>query len=272
MYIVGDIGGTKTRMARSYDLETVDDPLVVDTPERYDEGIAEIVGLAKELSKSEKIEAMSLDITGLISSDGTTPLTTPHLPGWKEKPLGRELEAALSARVHLLNDSAQVGLGEAVYGAGKGASIVAYVTVSTGIGGVRIVDGNIDPAAQGFEIGGQYLFIGGNPKTLEELVSGRAVEEKYEVHPKLIEKDSPVWEELARTFAYGLHNTILHWSPHRVVLGGSMFNDVGISVERVKAHVADIMTKFPEVPEIVHSQFGDLGGLWGGIARLKQLQ
>ena len=40
------------------------------------------------------------------------------------------------------------------------------------------------------------------------------------------------WEELAETFAIGLHNTILHWSPDRVVLGGSMFNEIGISVER----------------------------------------
>jgi len=80
-----------------------------------------------------------------------------------------------------------------------------------------------------------------------------------------------VWEELAQLFAYGLHNTILHWSPDRVVLGGSMFNEVGISVERVRAHVAEIMRKFPEVPEIVHSQLGDIGGLWGGVARLKQI-
>jgi hypothetical protein len=50
-----------------------------------------------------------------------------------------------------------------------------------------------------------------------------------------------------------------------------MFNDIGIPVDRVKFHVAEIMRKFPSVPEIVHSQLGDLGGLWGGIARLKQL-
>lgn len=269
MYLVGDIGGTKTRMARSEDLEKIDDPIVVDTPAKYEDGIAKVIELAKELSKGERIEAMALDIAGLISADGKVPLEAPHLPDWRGRPLAREMEATLGTRVELVNDTAQVGLGEAVFGAGKGASIVVYVTVSTGVNGVRIVDQKIDPSAQGFEIGGQYLLIGGNPKTLEELVSGRAVQEKYEIQPRLIEKDSPVWEELAQTFAYGLHNTILHWSPHRVVLGGSMFNDVGVSVERVKAYVADIMTKFPTVPEIVHSELGDLGGLWGGIARLK---
>ena len=271
MYILADIGGTKTRIARSRDLEKIDDPTIISTPVSYEQGIATIIATSKDLARGEKIEAMSVDITGLISEDGKTPLTGPHLPDWRKKPLGRELEAALSTRVHLLNDTAQVGLGEAVYGAGKGANILVYVTVSTGVNGVRIVDQKIDPAVYGFEIGGQYLVTIGNMKTLEQLVSGRAVEERYGVHPKLIEKDSPVWEELAHTFAIGLHNTILHWSPDRVVLGGSMFNDVGISVERVKIHLAELMTKFPNIPEIVQSSLGDLGGLWGGLARLKQI-
>jgi predicted NBD/HSP70 family sugar kinase len=271
MYIVADIGGTKTRIAKSADLEGIDEPIVIETPKHYDEGVATVIQIVKEMSHGEKLDAFALDIAGLISPDGEIPVAAPHLPDLKGRPLGRELSAALSTRVHVLNDTAQVGLGEAMYGAGKGAHIVVYVTVSTGVNGVRIVDGKIDPAAYGFEIGGQYLMIATAPKTLEDLVSGRAIQEKYEINPKLIEKDSPVWEELARLFAFGLHNTILHWSPDRVVLGGSMFNDIGISVDRVRFHVGEIMRKFPQVPEIVHSQLGDLGGLWGGIARLKQL-
>ncbi len=272
MYIVADIGGTKTRIARSTDLEKIDDPLIIDTPKNYADGVADIIRACRQMAGTEKIDAMAFDITGLVSEDGKTPLTSPHLPDWRGRPLGRELEAALSTQVDFLIDTAQVGLGEAVYGAGKGANIVVYVTVSTGVNGVRIVNGIIDPAVYGFEIGGQYLMIGGSAKTLEDLVSGRAVQEKYEMSPILIEKDSPVWEELAQVFAYGLHNTILHWSPDRVVLGGSMLNDVGISVDRVRFHLTEIMRKFPTVPEIVHSQLGDVGGLWGGIARLKQLQ
>jgi len=271
MYIVADIGGTKMRIAKSEDLQTIGEPLIIDTPQKYSEGVADIIRVCRQMSAGGPIEAMAFAITGVVSDDGKIPLTSPHLPDWKEKPLAREVEAALSTKVHLLNDTAQVGLGEAVFGAGKGSRILVYVTVSTGVNGVRIVEGKIDPAAFGFEIGGQYLFVGESERTLEDLVSGRAVQEKYEVRPKEIEKDSPVWEELAKLFAYGLHNTILHWSPDRVVLGGSMFNEVGISVERVKFHAGQIMRKFPALPEIVHSKLGDVGGLWGGIARLKQL-
>lgn len=271
MYIVVDIGGTKTRVARSDDLEKLGEPVIIDTPKKYTDGIADIIRICRQLSGADAIDAIAMDVTGLVSEDGKVPLTSPHLPDWREKPLARELEAALSTRVDLLNDTAQVGLGEAMYGAGKGAHILVYATVSTGVNGVRIVDGKIDPATYGFEIGGQYLSIGESAKTLEELVSGRAVQEKYEMSPRHIEKDSPVWEELAMIYAYGLHNTILHWSPDRVVLGGSMFNEIGIPVERVKFHIGEIMRKFPTLPEIVHSELGDIGGLWGGIARLKQL-
>jgi hypothetical protein len=49
-----------------------------------------------------------------------------------------------------------------------------------------------------------------------------------------------------------------------------MFNEVGISVQKVAENVEKVMRKFPEVPEIVHSSLGDLGGLWGALVLLRQ--
>jgi glucokinase len=49
------------------------------------------------------------------------------------------------------------GLGEAVFGAGKGREIVVYMTISTGVGGARIVGGKIDASAMGFEPGHQII-------------------------------------------------------------------------------------------------------------------
>jgi predicted NBD/HSP70 family sugar kinase len=106
--------------------------------------------------------------------------------------------------------------------------------------------------------------------TLEDMVSGTAVQKAFNMKPKDLGADNPVWEELAQIFAYGLHNTIVHWSPNRVVLGGSMFNDIGISVPSVEKHVKEIMKKFPVVPEIMHSKLGDVGGLHGGLELLRQ--
>jgi predicted NBD/HSP70 family sugar kinase len=112
--------------------------------------------------------------------------------------------------------------------------------------------------------------MAGGKDTLGEMISGAAIEKRFGMHPRELGKDHEVWEELARVAAYGIHNTILHWSPDRVVIGGSMMNEIGIPVERIRHHLTDIMHKFPTLPDIVHSELGDLGGLWGGLALLKQ--
>jgi predicted NBD/HSP70 family sugar kinase len=271
MFIVADIGGTKTRIAGSSDLSTFGTPVIFDTPQQYDEALAVIVAAAQKIAGGKKIDSLAAGMKTVLSSDKRTPTTAPQniLRDWKGKPLASDLEAALGTSVVLENDTALVGLGETVFGAGKANSIVAYITVSTGVNGVRIVDGRID---RGYaEIGGQYLQVGDRSRPLEDLISGAAISEKYGVHPKEIDKDSPVWEELAKVTAFGVHNAILHWSPDTVVLGGSMFNEIGIPVPRVQSHVQNIMRKFPKTPDIVHSALGDIGGLWGGVARLKQL-
>ena len=147
--------------------------------------------------------------------------------------------------------------------------MVVYITVSTGVNGGRVANGRLDKGRQGFEIGGQYLNI--DPTiNFEDMVSGSAVQKQYGKHPKELGKDNPLWDELAVLCAFGVHNTILHWQPDVVVLGGSMFNEIGISVPKVAENVKKIMKKSPHVPDIVHSALGDLGGLWGSLALLRQ--
>lgn len=269
MHIVGDIGGTKTRIAGSPDLSKFTTPVILDTPQKYEDALATLVEAAQKIAGG-KIDSFAAGVKGVLSADKRVLTTAPQniLRDWKGKPLAADLEAALQTTVVLENDTALVGLGEAVYGAGKGSGVVAYITVSTGVNGVRILEGLIDRGNA--EIGGQYLQVGDHSKSLEDLVSGAAISEKYGVHPKEIDKDSPVWEELAKTTAFGVHNAILHWSPDIVVLGGSMFNEIGIPVSRVQFHAQHIMRKFPKTPPIVHSALGDIGGLWGGLARLKE--
>jgi predicted NBD/HSP70 family sugar kinase len=271
MYIVADIGGTNTRITSCKNLEAFGEPSIYDTPHDYDTGIATLIEHAREHAAGEPIDRMMVGIPGTQSSDHRCTFIsgTGTLAGWSKQAIADDLEKALNAKVWMENDAALCGLGEAVYGAGKGAGIVAYFTVSTGVGAVRILDQRIERMVYGAEVGGQYLSVA-HDKTLEQLVSGTAVYEAYGVHPRELGKESPVWEELAQVLAVGVYNSLLHWSPERVVFGGSMFNEIGISVDRVRAHVEEINVKLPAVPEFVHSALGNIGGLWGGLARLKQ--
>ena len=272
MFIVADIGSTKTRIARSHDLETFDEPIIYNTPHTYEEGIRTLIAHAQELASADSIERVMIGLPGVLNVDKRSLFNAPYLGGWNKYPIADDLEHALNTQVTLENDTALVGLGEATVGAGTGAAIMVYVTVSTGIGGVRIVNGLIDPSVYGFEMGHQYLFIDDQPKDLCDLISGSAVVEKYHVQPKELGKWAPVWHEFARHLAFGLHNTILHWSPNKIVLGGSMFKEIGISIDAVRTHLDEIMHIFPTLPEIVHSSLGDTGGLSGGLVRLKQLR
>jgi predicted NBD/HSP70 family sugar kinase len=256
-FVLADIGATKMRLAATHDSENFDHPIIFDTPQAYDGAVELIAKTARGLGGG--------DLRQLVIG---APRPR-NLPEWNGKALRDDIAKLLEVPVSVENDTALVGLGEATYGAGKGSGILVYITVSTGVNGVRIVDGRIDRSHQGFEIGGQYLSTVGTT-SLEDLVSGKSIETRYGQHPSKLGSDNPLWEDLAQILAYGVHNTILHWSPDRVVFGGSMFNEIGISIERVQYHLQQIMRKFPVLPELVHSALDDKGGLWGGLALLRQ--
>ena len=111
------------------------------------------------------------------------------------------------------------------------------------------------------------ITIGG--VALEDLVSGTAVRKKFGVHPKDL-SSLPEREKLADTLAEGLRLTLLRWPTGLFVIGGSMI--VGqnpIPLDRVRAALAASLQDH-NVPEIKMAELGDNGGLWGGIALLKQ--
>ncbi|MHB1087089.1 MAG: ROK family protein [Minisyncoccota bacterium] len=273
MYILADIGGTKTRIATSEDLSTFSEPVIFDTVAEYENGLPYFIEQVKAAAQGKSIDRLVIGMPGTPAKDHRSTFISgaSTILSWSGKAIAERIGNELGTDVTMENDTALVGLGEAMFGAGKGADIVVYITVSTGVGGVRIVGGTIDRVARGSEMGGQYLSM--EPMlSLENLVSGTAIRSKYGKHPKELGKESPVWEELARILAFGLHNSLLHWSPERVVLGGSMFNEIGISVERVQHYLTEINVKMPVLPEIVHSSLGDVGGLYGGLARLTQLR
>jgi len=58
-------------------------------------------------------------------------------------PLARPLEEEFEVPVDLINDGASAVLAEQKFGAGQGLKNLAYVTISTGIGGGAIVDNNL---------------------------------------------------------------------------------------------------------------------------------
>lgn len=276
MYILFDIGGTKMRVVAADREKFLGEPVVVSTPKDFGEGLETLKRIIDNLAlglaaQNRAVTAIVGGIAGPLNDERTMLVRSPNLSGWVNHDLKNTLHDAYKVPVNIENDAALVGLGEAHFGAGRGKSIVAYLTISTGVGGARIIDGKIDRASFGFEPGHQIIdpdnslcpTCEGND--LEAYVSGTAIEKRYGVKPHEIHDDA-VWDELAKFLAYGLNNTIVHWSPDVVVIGGSMMKEIGIPVPAVRKHLEEIMKIFPTMPLIEKAELGDFGGLYGSLA------
>ncbi len=275
-YVLFDIGGTKTRIAISSDLEKIDQVESFKTPAKFEEGMEKMVDLIKKLA-GEKPKAIAGGVRGRLDEDKNGILNDAVLSKWAGKSIVDALTKHFSVPIFIENDSAVAGLGEAVYGAGKGLEIVAYHTVSTGVGGVKIENGEIDMASAGFEPGHQILDIDRTVlgddilPSLENLVSGTALAERFGMPAYEIPQSDVVWDELAEYLAQGLRNTVMYWSPDVIVLGGSMIiGDPAIKVDTVRKYTVQVLDGFVECPLIIEAELGDEAGLYGAMAILKK--
>jgi len=173
------------------------------------------------------------------------------------------------------NDASMSSLGDALLGAGRGFNIMAYITIGTGVGGARIVDGKIDRTSIGFEPGHQIVdidqtvFPKAGGKMLEDYISGAAVYKIFGKKPKEI-KDPVFWDGIAKILAYGLANNTVHWSPDVIVLGGSMINgDPAIPIDATVKYLHEVLKIYPTLPVIKKSELGDQGGLYGALEYAK---
>lgn len=105
---------------------------------------------------------------------------------WRNVNLKEILQNALGLPVFLENDANLAALGEHLYGAGRGHDHMVFITVSTGVGGGLVLNGEIYSGAFGGagEIGHMVVAPGGpvcscgNRGCLEAVASGRAIKQR----------------------------------------------------------------------------------------------
>jgi glucokinase len=275
MYLLFDIGGTKIRLARG-EAGLIDEPRIIATPRQFKDGITAIEKVALEIGRGAQFDGVCGGIAGVLNRGKTRLVHGPHLKGWEGKQLVSSLGKIFGAPVHLENDAAMAGLGEAVYGAGQGFGIVQYYTIGTGVGGARIVNGAIDAASYGFEPGHQIIMKCGaekrtRPRTLEEYVSGSGLAFHYQKDPSRIHEEK-IWNETAVWLAHGLYNSMLHWSPEVIVLGGGLIIHNAILLKVVRKALRAFPNVYPKMPTIKRAKLGDVSGLYGALANIEQVQ
>lgn len=104
--------------------------------------VRRIVEMASSLLHGERPEAVGVASIGPLDLPRGWVVNTPNNP-LRTFPLRDPLRDALGAPVVLANDCVAAVWGEHLYGAGRGIDDLAYITISTGIGGGFLVDGHL---------------------------------------------------------------------------------------------------------------------------------
>jgi predicted NBD/HSP70 family sugar kinase len=275
-YLLLDIGGTRTKVAITEDLESILEVKSFKTPSSFKEGVESIKKMVSTMNVKTPILAVVGGVRGRLTEDHSGILNDGVLNGWIGHSIVGALGKHFNTPVYLENDSALAGLGEAVFGAGKGIENVVYHTISSGVGGIKVVNGKLDESSAVFEPGHQILDIDRTvlgddiTPTLENLVSGLAVEARTGTKPTDIPQEDTIWDELAEYLGQGLRNTILYWSPDVIILGGSMMvGDPKIPIESVRKYTVEVLDNFVECPFITEAILEDNAAIYGGMAYLK---
>jgi glucokinase len=301
-YIAVDIGGTQLRAALYAAGETK--PLAqkrVPTRAKDQTAVERLIDLLKSIWPTEH----TVSGIGLAAPGPTNPRTgviysAPNIPGWTNLPIAHIIHDEFKVPTKLGNDANMAALGELKYGAGQGYNHLLYITISTGIGGGVIDNGELLLGHQGLagEIGHITVLPNGPMCScgiqghLEALASGTAIARYVAdqlsagVPSSLADIVSPTARDvslaaeqgdplaksaLARAGTYMGHAIadFLHiYNPQIVILGGGVSRSGAFFMEPLRTSVADrVMSKeYLHGLVITTAALGDDAGLMGALA------
>jgi glucokinase len=292
-----DIGGTKLA-AGVVDANGVVHSFVV-APSRADEGPEPTLARLFELGRQSvtesgvewhAIQAVGIGCGGPLDAERGILIAPPHLPGWKNVRVTELAEQAFQRPATLENDATAAAAGEHRWGAGAGVNNMVYLTISTGVGGGVVIDGNLyrGSMGNGGELGHVTIDWHGRPcrgcgrrGCLEAYVSGTSIAERAQEAglPFATAEDvaaaardgdagaKALWDETVEALACGVTSIVNLFEPELVVIGGGVSRSGEQLIGPVREIVrASTMKPAGEKADIVVSAFGDHVGVVGAAA------
>tara|TARA_B100000700_G_scaffold324366_1_gene430341 strand:- start:531 stop:1424 length:894 start_codon:yes stop_codon:yes gene_type:complete len=287
-----DIGGTNFRVALADEQGRL--VRVIRRSTEAEKGaswmIEQVIQLSRDLCDRHDVSAAGVGFGGPVDFADQRVINSTHVPGWDEVRLPEILSKALGVPVVVDNDANVGALGEYVYGAGRGASSEVYYTISTGIGGGIVIEGEIYRGANGNagELGHDPILRSGpkcacgNRGCLEALCSGPAIARR--ASRKMGDKATTakavfdaarvgdpaageIVSEVVELLAMGVASTINALAPQVVVIGGGVSRAGAILFEPLRSSVRDrVMPVHREDVRILQAKRGDNAVLLGAVA------
>lgn len=254
MYVGIDIGGTKTLILFGDAEGRVHKRLTFATHDRFDDWYTDTIALLRDVS--EKIDGIGIGSIGPVDYRTGVIHNPPARSLWRELPIVDRLRADTGvAAISLDNDCNAAVLGEAAWGAARGAHVAVYYTVSTGVGTGVLVDGKLLHGRIDTEGGHQIVQPGGphapcgHHGCLEGTVSGAAIQRQTGVPAEKID-DPAFWDGVAETMANAMINTTVLLSPDVIVLGGGVTRRGDLLFGPLRRHTERLFAGYMPLPPL----------------------
>jgi glucokinase len=276
-----DLGGTNLRagVVDSSGQILIEKSIRTEAEKGYEYVIGKIRNLIMEVKQHHEVKSIGIGSPGPLDPYKGVILSPPNLPGWDEIPLIDILKREIDVPIFLDNDANAAALAEARFGAGKNHSSVFYVTVSTGIGGGYVLDGDVVSGAHGYagEIGNMILqpkgprWGGLNAGSFEALASGTAIgrngrdrlgiaggaEEVFLMAANGNLEAQQIVDETVIYLAMGIANLVHIVNPSIVVLGGGVMQAEEQILSPLRERIKDYL--YPGLRECVRLEPAVLG-------------
>lgn len=281
-----EIGGTKVVVTVGTGPRDHAEPIVFPTTSPA-ETMARIVEHLSDLRRERPFDRVGVASFGPIGVDpgrgdwgriGPTPK-----PGWSGAHLIEGL-SGLGVPIRVETDVNAAAAGELAWGAGRGLSSLAYVTVGTGVGIGLVIEGRPVHGLSHPEAGhimvrriAEDVYPGRCPwhqDCLEGLISGPALTERRGVAGEDLEAEDPVFDLAGGYLGMALASIVLTASPERVIVGGGVGQRPAILsaartalFETLNGYVADM----PAAEDyLVAPGLGAHSGLFGALAIVRR--
>ena len=275
VYIGLDIGGTKIMVAAADRAGNILRRARTGTSTSLEEDLANINRMITEVAEEDRIMGMGAAIGGPL--DWERGIVSPlHQPAWRNISLKAIMEEKWDCPFHVDVDTNVAALGEYRWG-GISAKRFLYLTLSTGMGGGLLIDGEIYRGQKGAhpEVGHQSIpFRSSNasavqcecgiPDCLEALVSGNGIRRIYGKPAEELSKGE--WDEVAYNLGQGLRNMAALYAPDLIRIGGGVAVGGGNDFIQKAKMVMEEHLKLVPAPQVELSHLGYDTALRGAIA------
>ena len=278
-----ELGGTKCvcTLARSSD-EVLDQARIPTTaPEETLAAIEQVLGAWQAEHGIAALGVASFGPIDLVRGSPTFGcITTTTKPDWQGADIAARLQRRLGVPLGFDTDVNGAALSELRWGAGRGLSDIAYITVGTGVGVGLIANGQ---PVHGFghpEVGhlrvvrepgdewpGACCFHG---DCAEGLASGSAIVAR--IAPRQVEdlqSDDPVWTLVASAIAQVCHALACTTASQRILIGGGVLDRQPHLLAKIeKAFVASMAGYLPMVEHEGYVRAPGLGAMAGPMGSI----